>query len=237
MDGNTDSSKEVAVINDMERPREVVEYGKNAAKVLKDVVTQANLIKNINGKQYMMFEGWQTVGKFFKTNAGIQWTKPVYSGREPYSESDLTGFEARAYVKDEKGNIISTAESYCGKDEPNWKDKPVFAIRSMAQTRACAKALRQVYAWVVVLAGYKSTPLDEMDGIVTKKEIIPPEDPLCTWVDCGVKLSDKVYKFSIETYKAPFCFKHQKEMEKKLTEVDKEVNGESQAKIVDAEVV
>jgi len=32
----------------------------------------------------------------------------------------------------------------------------------MAQTRACAKALRNVLAWVVVLAGYRPTPAEEM---------------------------------------------------------------------------
>lgn len=38
----------------------------------------------------------------------------------------------------------------------------MFQLRSMAQTRACAKALRNVLAWVVMLAGYKTTPAEEM---------------------------------------------------------------------------
>lgn len=42
---------------------------------------------------------------------------------------------------------------------------PMFQLRSMAQTRACAKALRNVLAWVVVLAGFKTTPAEEMDGV------------------------------------------------------------------------
>ena len=33
------------------------------------------------------------------------------------------------------------------------------------QTRACAKALRNVLSWVVVLAGYRPTPAEEMDGV------------------------------------------------------------------------
>lgn len=41
---------------------------------------------------------------------------------------------------------------------------PLFQLRSMAQTRACARALRQVFAWVVVLAGYKPTVAEEIDG-------------------------------------------------------------------------
>jgi len=35
----------------------------------------------------------------------------------------------------------------------------------MAQTRAAAKAFRNRLAWIVVLAGYKPTPFEEMAGI------------------------------------------------------------------------
>ncbi len=45
-------------------------------------------------------------------------------------------------------------------DEP----VPLFQVMSMAQTRACAKVLRQVLAWVVVLAGYRPTPAEELEG-------------------------------------------------------------------------
>lgn len=43
---------------------------------------------------------------------------------------------------------------------------PLFQLRSMAQTRACAKALSNLFKWVVVLAGYKPTPAEEMTGTV-----------------------------------------------------------------------
>lgn len=39
---------------------------------------------------------------------------------------------------------------------------PLFQLRSMAQTRAAAKALRNALAWVVVLAGYRPTPAEEL---------------------------------------------------------------------------
>jgi len=42
--------------------------------------------------------------------------------------------------------------------------KPLFQLKSMAQTRACSKVLRQVFAWIVVLAGYRPTPAEEMTG-------------------------------------------------------------------------
>ena len=49
-------------------------------------------------------------------------------------------------------------------DESNWSSKPLFQLKSMAQTRACAKALRNVLAWVVVLAGYTPAPAEEMES-------------------------------------------------------------------------
>jgi hypothetical protein len=43
-------------------------------------------------------------------------------------------------------------------DEP----VPFFQLRSMAQTRACAKALRNVLSWIVVLAGYQTVSAEEV---------------------------------------------------------------------------
>lgn len=41
---------------------------------------------------------------------------------------------------------------------------PSFQLRSMAQTRACAKVLKNVFSWVVVLAGFKPQVAEEMTG-------------------------------------------------------------------------
>lgn len=80
------------------------------------------------------------------------------------------------YVKKSGGLSVEDP----GKDELIWEEKrgkrfpkrervrvgdervPLFQLRSMAQTRAGAKALRNALAWVVVLAGYKPTPAEEM---------------------------------------------------------------------------
>src|SRR5678816_2244550 len=42
---------------------------------------------------------------------------------------------------------------------------PSFQLRSMAQTRAASKALRNALAWVVVLAGYRPTPAEELPQV------------------------------------------------------------------------
>ena len=56
---------------------------------------------------------------------------------------------------------------------------PLFQLRSMAQTRACAKAMRNALAWVVVLAGFKPTPAEELDHLGERNmgpAVIIPED-------------------------------------------------------------
>ena len=74
------------------------------------------------------------------------------------------GYEARAIVN-HNGVVISSAEASCMKAERNWSNRDEFAIKSMAQTRAAAKALRNGFGWVAELAGYSSTPAEEMDGV------------------------------------------------------------------------
>jgi hypothetical protein len=44
------------------------------------------------------------------------------------------------------------------------KPKPLFQLRSMAETRAEAKVLKSIFGFVVVLAGFKPTPAEEMTG-------------------------------------------------------------------------
>lgn len=60
--------------------------------------------------------------------------------------------------------------------------KPMFQLRSMAQTRACGKAFRQVLSWVVVLGGFKPNVAEEMiesqlGGEQQKEERKPVQQP------------------------------------------------------------
>ena len=139
-------------------PSKQVEYATKAANALMQVVTNKPKKVLIRGEQYLEYEDWQTVGRFYGATAGTEWTKPIMRGEKVH------GYESRAVVY-QGGQVISAAEAMCTRDERNWADRDEFMLRSMAQTRACAKALRNVFAWVVVMAGLKPTPAEEMDGI------------------------------------------------------------------------
>lgn len=152
-------------------PTIVLEEAKKAAKALAQVIAGKKKPVIINGEQYLEFEDWMTVARFYGITAKVISTSPISFG-------DVQGFEARAVaLKVNTGEEISAAEAMCLNDETNWKNRPLFMLRSMAQTRACAKALRNVLAWVVVLAGYRATPAEEMEGIgQTKPPVSMPQE-------------------------------------------------------------
>lgn len=143
-------------------PEQQLEYAQKAATALMKVVGRKPKPVIINGKQYLEYGDWQTLARFFGSTAGIEWTKPITQGNQVY------GYEARAVVY-RQGIIISSAEASCLRSERNWANRDEFAIKSMAQTRAAAKALRNGFGWVAELAGYSATPAEEVDGIKEDK--------------------------------------------------------------------
>ena len=170
-------------------PSAVLAEAHTAAKALKDLISKKEKKVIMNGKQYLEFEDWQTVGGFYGAKSKSISTEYVEIG-------NAKGFKAKAVVIDANGNEISSAEALCLNDEEKWSTRPkyelkdgrkekvgdvpvpTFQLMSMAQTRACAKALRNVFAWVVVLAGYAPTPAEDMTGDETEektaKESIKP---------------------------------------------------------------
>ncbi|MCJ7663060.1 MAG: hypothetical protein MUO24_02330 [Desulfobacterales bacterium] len=188
-------------------PAEIMADAEEAARVLVSVVSRKPRKVMINNEQYLEFEDWQTVARFYANTVRVAWTRFLDLG-------GVRGYEAGADVLDRNGRVVSSAEAMCLNDEERWSarpkyeyqyvlkdgtkmtddppsnmitwepnpDKPgksrpkkertlvgeekvpFFQLRSMAQTRACAKALRNVFAWVVVLAGYRDTPAEEMTG-------------------------------------------------------------------------
>lgn len=208
-------------------PKQVLAEAMNAAKALQTVIKQKSKPVKFNGEQYIEFEDWQVLGRFYGVTAKIVSTEFVEIG-------GVKGFVARAEALDRDGRVVSAAEAMCLNDEEKWSTRakyeyqngervkvgevsvPLFQLRSMAQTRAAAKSLRNVLAWVVVMAGFRPNVAEEMTGDehAPSKEPIKPatpksEDPYTltfvpvevqesqsktdadkTWVKWGVKLPD-----------------------------------------------
>lgn len=137
-------------------PKEDTLKAKQAADQLKEIVKSNNWITHVNGKEHLMFEAWQTLGKYYGYTVDT-------GAVETVEVAGVPGFKATATVIDNKtGFKIGGAEAFCMRDEINWRAKPLFQLASMAQTRAGSKALRQILSFVVALAGYSPTPAEEM---------------------------------------------------------------------------
>ena len=133
-----------------------LEFAHKASRALMDIVSQKKKPVIINNEQYLEFEDWQTIARFYGASVGTEWTRPIKD-----EAGKVIGYEAKAVVH-MAGEIISAAEAMTMYAEKNWAYRDEFMLRSMAQTRASAKALRNGFAWVAVLAGYKPTPAEEM---------------------------------------------------------------------------
>jgi len=145
------------LVNFEKKPAQIVKLAMEAAKELQKIVDSRDKKLIVGGKKYLFYEDWQTLGRFDRTTA------KVVNTEELRENNKLIGFSAKAVaLKD--GVEISGAEAECCFDEPNWKNKPRFQLKSMAQTRACAKVLRNCLAFVAVLANYEPTPAEEMIG-------------------------------------------------------------------------
>lgn len=155
-------------------PEAVLAEAKLVAKAITRVIEQTKAFTVIGGKKHMHFTALQTMGSMFRLTPRIKSDRFVEYG-------DAQGWEAEAEVLHiPSGQIVGGAFSTCLNDEDNWSLRPVygyengqrveigerptplFQLRSMAQTRAAAKALRLLLSWIMVLAGYEAQAAEEM---------------------------------------------------------------------------
>jgi len=136
---------------------EMLTEARKLAVPLADIVEKQKLYSNINGNNHVKCEGWATLGSMLGITAKEQGVSELEDG----------SFEAKVeLVNIKNGMTIGSGLGYCGMDERNWKTKPKYARRSMAITRATSKAYKTNFSWIFALAGYDTTPAEEMDGVV-----------------------------------------------------------------------
>lgn len=135
-------------------PAKVVEAAAKAAKPLADVVHAQKLSVKIGPSEHVRVEGWTLLGSMLGVFPICVWSRRV--------EGEDGGWEARVEARTRAGDLVGAAEAECLRSEKTWKNRDDYAIRSMAQTRATSKALRQPLGFVMTLAGFNATPAEEM---------------------------------------------------------------------------
>lgn len=152
-------------------PLVVIGKASRVALALAAVINTQELYTLIGTKKYVHVEGWTLLGSMLGVTAQIEWTRKLENG-----------WEARAIaVYNGTGATVGAGEAQCLYTEAKWKSRDDFALRGMAQTRAISRALRGPLGFVVQLAGFATTPADEMDSIGTGTA--PP--PLTTQANSG----------------------------------------------------
>jgi hypothetical protein len=146
-----------------------VDVATNVANTLAPLVrSQGLVVKGLNRSnkdaEYVTVEGWEVLGTFLGIVPVTTIIKEVKS-----SKHDRTvGYVARATLyqnpiieNDEivGGTVIARAEAQADK---SGFQKDLFAIASMAQTRALGKAYRMGLSWIMKMAGFEGTPAEEM---------------------------------------------------------------------------
>lgn len=160
------------------KPDDMLAAAKRAADALVKVVRANGWEKNIGGGKHLQVEAWQTLAHFYGVSARVL-------NVEPYVDelSGAAGFKATAEaILISTDQVIGRGFALCLNNEENWDLRPKyekqngqrvktgdvavpsFQLQSMAQTRAIGKTLRGVLAFVVALAGFNTTPAEEMTG-------------------------------------------------------------------------
>ena len=139
---------------EQEAPAGVMGRGAAVAAACRQIVLSTTM--DLRGKKYIRAEGWQAL-------AAANGLSPRISMVEEMQNGDIRAVCDLIRLSD--GETIASSEGFVGTDEPMWQNRPRYARRGMAQTRATSRACRSALAWIVPLldADLSTTPAEEME--------------------------------------------------------------------------
>lgn len=151
-------------------PTEFLERAVKQADALKRVIDTKKLAVYIGGgtKAHVLIDGWQAL---MALNGVMPYTVETRQTRCVKGEcrvvTDCRGDRLTAHVVTEirrvsDGTALTRVETECSQHEKRWASADDYAVLSMAQTRGVGKGCRQLFGWVMALAGYNATPAEEM---------------------------------------------------------------------------
>lgn len=146
------------VLNPMISVANRVVIATRVADTLKSVLESQNLIQTISGHNYVTVSGWSTLGTMIGIRVDIV-------SVDPFPTKARFGYKAKVELIDGRGNKVGEGEAIA---TSSGRQKEEHAVYSMAITRAVGKAFRLSLAWIMELAGYSSTPYEEMPEAMTK---------------------------------------------------------------------
>lgn len=129
---------------------------KSEFDMFRDYVNAAGLAIDTGKGIYLMSEAWLYLAMLKKVTPFCM-TEERYDGN-----GNLLSVKTICIVNNEAGEEISRSDMIASKNEPFLKDKDDYAVYGMSQTRAIARAMRNLYGYIACGAGFKATPAIEM---------------------------------------------------------------------------
>jgi hypothetical protein len=107
--------------------------------------------------RHVTIEGWQFAGALVGVFGVVVKTERI-------KIDGVSGWEAHAEARTIGGQIVGAGDGMCMKNESRWGSVDEYARRSMAQTRALARALSGPLRFAVQKAGFDGTPYEDAEG-------------------------------------------------------------------------
>jgi len=149
--------EETALIQTGVFPDDPIQAFKVAQRIVTEVarpLDNKDFIANIQSKKYPLVSWWTTVG-------AVLGLFPVVTRCERVDRNGIYLYEADVEVR-RNGQVITSATAICSTEEKAWGKRDEYAVKSMAQTRATAKAYRLGLSFLATLAGLEATPAEEV---------------------------------------------------------------------------
>ncbi len=147
-------------------PADVTAKASAVADQLRDVISKQGLCVKIKGREHVLCEGWTTAAALMGIGS---------RERDVVLREDGTYVAYVELIRWSDGIVVGGASAECGPTEGRWARAEAFQRRSMAITRATAKACRLSFSWIVSLAGYNPTPAEEMEGVEPDQASVKPQ--------------------------------------------------------------
>lgn len=132
-----------------------LEIATNIANTLSKVIEDQKLYSIIKGKKHIHVDGWALLGTILGCTSYVEEVIEL-----PTNKPKDYIYQATVSIR-YRGEVISRASAISMKHENN-NTRERFSAYSMAQTRATGKAYKLPLGFIMNLAGYATTPAEDM---------------------------------------------------------------------------
>lgn len=149
-------------------PAVIVARATRIADAIAPLIRERALVKRIGASEHVYLEGWTLAGTMLGVFATTVRTWEI---------GDDDGYGATVEARTMGGSVVGRADAVVMRSEEvggkrKWLEAPAFQLISMAQTRASSKSLRMPLGFVMKLAGYETTPAEEMEAAAARGETV-----------------------------------------------------------------